>query len=208
LKLIDVEISSLKPHPQNYNKHPEEQIEHLKHSLSEYGQFRNIVISADGYILAGHGIVQAAIELGIEKMKAIKIALKHDDVRALKILVLDNEVSHLREQDTRSLTEILKEISESDVVEMLGTGYDEAMLAALAMASRPIDEIKNFDAAAEWAGMPEFEPYGKENIVTVRFRNDDDRKKFSILIGQDITGKKSIWYPAREIDDLDSVNIE
>lgn len=51
---------------------------------------------------------------------------------------------------------------------------------------------------SEWKGMPEFE---QENLtshrkIVVHFRNDEDVKKFSELIGQKITQKQpSLWFP-------------
>lgn len=55
-----------------------------------------------------------------------------------------------------------------------------------------------FPWETEWLEMPEFvqekqEPYAKVNI---RFRNEEDLKKFSELIGQKMTKKtKSLWFP-------------
>ena len=41
------DVSLLKPHPENYKKHPQDQLEHISKSIQENGIYRNIVISND-----------------------------------------------------------------------------------------------------------------------------------------------------------------
>ena len=53
-------LTKLKPHPDNYADHPADQIDHIKQSITLFGVYRNIVVSKDNYILAGHGVVEAA----------------------------------------------------------------------------------------------------------------------------------------------------
>lgn len=50
-----------------------------------------------------------------------------------------------------------------------------------------------------WKGMPDYEQEDNPTYKTiyVHFRNEEDYKEFSKLIGQNITDKtKSIWHPA------------
>jgi ParB-like chromosome segregation protein Spo0J len=47
-------ISELKPHPKNPRVHPDSAIEKLERSIKEFGWTNPILVSADGYILAGH----------------------------------------------------------------------------------------------------------------------------------------------------------
>ena len=69
---------------------------------------------------------------------------------------------------------------------MLGTGFDEAALAAYVMISRPIEEIETIDAALEWAelGMPEFtgvdqiDEFRKEVKIILHFPDESERAKF------------------------------
>lgn len=141
-----VKLADLKPHPQNYQTHPQEQIEHLKASIAEHGMYRNVVIARENTILAGHGVVLAATQLGMKEVSAVRLDIDPDDPRALKVLTGDNEIEQLADVDDRALTEILKQINDEDA--LLGTGYDEKMLAALVYVTRPASEIADFDAAA------------------------------------------------------------
>jgi len=59
------------------------------------------------------------------------------------------------------------------------------------------DNEKPFDPEDEWVGMPEFIQEKKpEQMIKVRFENDEDLQDFARLIGQKLTDRtKSIWHP-------------
>lgn len=213
-----VKVDSLRPHPRNFRTHPDDQLVHIEASMREHGVYRNVVVSSDDVILAGHGVVQAAVKLGIATIPVVRIGAKHDSRQALKLLTGDNEIEHLGVDDDRVLTELLKEIKETADGKdnaLLGTGYDEKMLAALLMVTRTSDEIADFDAAAEWSGMPDYDesaidaPFAK---VIVTFHSESDVRSFSEKLGieypKNVAGKKyawSFWYPPRKKDCLASV---
>jgi len=201
-----VTVSKLKKHPRNYRKHPEDQLDHLRNSIEQHGIYRNVTIANDGTILAGHGVVQAAKKAGVKKIPVIRIDIDPTDLKALKLLAGDNEISNLAEIDDRLLTDMLKEIKECDLEGLIGTGFDEQQLANLAMVTRPQNEIKDFDAAAEWVGMPDYESAEKNIQLVVNLRNDEDKEELLNLLGVKVTEKtKSVWWPPKERDDIKSV---
>ena len=157
-----MDVSELSKHPRNYREHPEEQIEHLKRSIEEHGIYRSIVVANDNTILAGHGVVKACKKMNIKKVPVIRMNIKSDSPQALRLLTADNEISNLADIDDRKLTEILKEINESDEIGLDGTGYDDMTLASLVMVTRPADEIKDLDEAKEWVGMPTYQEEHEE----------------------------------------------
>lgn len=60
-----VPIDQLKPYERNAKAHPEAQVDKIARSIKEFGIAKNIVINADGVILAGHGSVDAYKKLGV-----------------------------------------------------------------------------------------------------------------------------------------------
>lgn len=210
INLVEVvPVSDLRAHPRNYRNHPEDQMLHLEESLKTNGFYRNVVIAKDGTILAGHGVVKAAQKLGIKRIPVIRMQFGPDDPKALKILTGDNEISHLSEVDDRALTEMLKEIKNTDINGLLGTGYDEQMLANLAFVTRPQSEIKNFNEAAEWVGMPEYEQADLALKVVISFQNAEDRERFFQVLNLKHTDKtRATWWPEREREDLASVTFK
>lgn len=208
-----MDLKDLKRHPRNYRKHPDDQIEHLMQSIKEHGMYRNIVVAKDGTVLAGEGVTEAAGRLEMDSVPVVVLNVEPDDPIALKVMVADNEVSHLGERDDRVLTELLKMIK--DEVGLIGTGFDEMMLANLTMVTRPASEIKDLDEAAEWAGagMPEYEVQKQALTLVVSFRNPEARKAFAEeMMGIEAMEENrktwSSWWPPEEKRDVKSVIIE
>lgn len=173
-----VPISDLKPHPRNYRIHPEEQVKHLASSIRQHGFYKNIVVARDLTILAGHGAVLAATEAGMTHIPVARLDLDPDSTTALKIVTGDNELGRFAEIDDRILTEILKEVSEDDPLGLLGTGYDEMILANLLFVTRNAAEIAGFDEAAEWSGLPDYDPEPDKFRLLLSFASARDRHDF------------------------------
>lgn len=171
-------VANLKPHPRNYRQHPEDQLEHIKESIRRTGIYRNVVVANDLTILAGHGVVEAAKALGLDSVPIIVLPIGPTEPAALKVLTGDNEIGHLGVIDDRALSEILREIKKSDITGLAGTGYDDMMLANLVFVTRADGEIKDFDAAAMWAGVPGYEQ-GTDGVkLVIAFSSAKDRKRF------------------------------
>lgn len=173
-----VALASLKPHPENYRHHPEDQLLELEASLRQNGFYRNVVTARDGTILAGHGIVEAARRLGIERGPIVRLDVAPDSPTALKILAADNELGRFAMNDDRKLTEILRKVRDEHETGLLGTGYDDQKLSALLMVSRPASEIRTIDEAAEWVGMPEYDQGGVPIRLVVSFESEEKRREF------------------------------
>jgi hypothetical protein len=208
-----VALHELRPHPRNYRQHPPDQLEHIKASITEHGIYRNIVIAREGTILAGHGVVQALGEMGVAQVPVIRLAIDPDSPAALKVLAGDNGIPHLGVVDDRAFTELLKDIGELDT--LLGTGYDEAMLANLIFVTRA--EIADHQESAAWAeaGMPDYENGKLPFKLIVSFRSPEDREQFCAVSnlkvqqkGQTVTAPWVTWWPYREAEDLASLRFE
>jgi len=207
---VMTKISELKPHPRNYQQHPEIQLRHIMKSIETHGFYRNIVVANDNTILAGHGVTEAATRMGLEEVPVIKMDISPDDPRAIKLLTGDNEINNLAIVNDRMLTELLKEVMGDSTIGLTGTGFDEGQLATLLMITRPTAEIKDKNEAAEWLGMREFEiQNGPYKQLKVSFTCEEDRKKFAEILGYSFTDKtKSVWFPDRPMDDISSVAFE
>lgn len=204
-----VEVESLTPHPRNYRNHPEDQLDQISKSIEQHGFYRNVAVARDGTILAGHGVIQAAKKMGLQKIPVRRIDIDPSDPKALKLIAGDNELARFAFVDDRELANLLKDVLELDDEGLEGTGFDEKMLANLIMVSRPASEIKNMDEAAEWIGLPDYEPERVSVKLTVNFDNEEDRDKFIAQLGlRTEKGKKSAWWPVRPRQDLAAVEFD
>jgi len=115
---IEVAVASLHPWPENYQTHPETQITELVKSL-ELGQYKNLVAWRGAgvddipvghyYILAGHGLVDAARLAGFTHIVAQDwSALSLDEARAL--LIADNETARMAQPDAARLLAIVAQV--------------------------------------------------------------------------------------------------
>ena len=199
----------LKPHPRNYRKHPMSQLRHIIDSIETHGFYRNVVVAKDLTILAGHGVVDAALHMGLAKIPVITMDIEPDDLRAIKLLTGDNEISNLSEVNDRLLTELLREVMGEQDLGLTGTGFDADQLASLVMVTRPTSEIKDKNEAAEWVGMPDWEVEPAPIKLIVSFANESDRSEFARIVGYNLTEKTtSVWFPPRTRDDNSGLAFE
>lgn len=191
-------IGDILDHPDNYQEHPDDQLEHLVRSIEAYGIYRPIIVSADNRILAGHGVVKAARRMGLTEVPVFRVGYEHTNPMAIRLLIGDNEISHLAERNDRLLGNLLKSLNDNPDVGLLGTGYDQMMLSNLLLATRPASEIPSTDEAREWVGLPAYEP--KLDVsIRIQFDSEEDRSRFNELIGLEVDNRdKGTWWPVRD----------
>ena len=124
-----VKVEELIPHPKNPNTHPQNQIKILAQNIRYHGWRHSIVVSKlSGYIVAGHGRLEAARELGVSIVPVEYQDFATED-NELAVLVGDNRLAELSTLDLNGLQDIIdgfkktpdfeeegeKELSESQV---------------------------------------------------------------------------------------------
>lgn len=207
-----VELDTLRPHPRNYNGHPDDQVEHLIASLRQHKFYKNVVVANDGTILAGHGIVQAARRVGVRRVPVHRLPYGPDDPEAWKVLSGDNEIARLRLVDDRGLADLLKETKERSLDGLLGTGFDDMKLANLVFVTRPKSEIEDFNEAAEWVGMPDYDEGEKAVKLILTFDSAEARAELMRELGLVKSGANgetwSAKWPPQGRKDRSSVKFE
>ena len=125
-----ISIADYIPHPRNYNRHPDLQVQRIMASLTKFGQVRSVVVW-QRYIIAGHGVIQAATKLGWTTIQADVLPDDYPEHLALAYLAADNELGKLGDPDQAALAAILSEVSQTDAGLLEAIGYDEAGFKAL-----------------------------------------------------------------------------
>ena len=113
-----VELNKLVPNPKNNNKHPKEQIERLAKIIDFQGQRQPIVVSnRSGFIVKGHGRLEAIKKLGWEKC-AVDYQDYDSEAQEYADMIADNQIATWAEFDTQM---VLEELQNLDIDEdMLG----------------------------------------------------------------------------------------
>ena len=143
-----VPVAKCKPHPENYNRHEESQIEDLRLSLREFGQVRSIVVQDAGdatfLLVAGHGVHEAARRETLESLKADVIPQDWGPERVLAYLAADNELARHGTPDEAQLATIVARIEAEASAELarLAAGGEDRLkeLLAQAQANEPPDD--------------------------------------------------------------------
>lgn len=97
-KVQEVAIKKLRPYENNAKVHGREQIEKLKASIQEFGFLTPCLIDCDFNLIAGHGRVMAADELGMEKVPCVFID-GLDEAQRRAYILADNRLGELGEWD-------------------------------------------------------------------------------------------------------------
>lgn len=122
LELKIIEIDKLKPHPKNPRIHPKSALEKLKRSIQEFGWTNPVLVSEDGFILAGHARVKAAKELGIKEVPVIFLPLTGEKAEAY--MIADNRLQEETKWDNEILEDLMKDLSTMDF-DLEITGFDK-----------------------------------------------------------------------------------
>ena len=111
-EMVEVALSKLKPYERNAKKHPQEQVEKIKNSIIEFGFLSPCLIDKDKNIIAGHGRVMAAQDLGMETVPCVFIEGLTEEQRRAYILA-DNRLTELGGWDDELLNIELEELSDA-----------------------------------------------------------------------------------------------
>lgn len=131
-----VKVEELVPHPKNPNTHPQNQIKILAQNIRYHGWRHPIVVSKlSGYIVAGHGRLEAARELGVSIVPVEYQNFASED-NELAVLVGDNRLAELSTLDLNGLQDIIDGFKASDFDTILA-GFEPTDLDALLGEQKP-----------------------------------------------------------------------
>jgi DNA modification methylase len=110
LKIVYRRSVELKPDPANPRRHSQKQVRQIRNSIEVFGFVVPILIDRDGNVVAGHGRLLAAKELGLTEVPTLCLDhLTPAQVRALRIA--DNRLTEIAVWDDRLLAEQFRDLS-------------------------------------------------------------------------------------------------
>ena len=130
--------------PRNPNKHPKKQVEMLAKIIKATGWRANITISRlSGYVVKGHGRLEAAIKAGCEKVP-VEYQNYTSEAEEWADLTADNRLAELSDMDATMLADILAEIDTGEFPLEL-SGYTEEDLDSIIGAIAGEDDAEPND---------------------------------------------------------------
>ena len=119
-KVQEVTLNELKPYEKNAKIHGAGQIEKLKASIEEFGFLTPCLIDEDYNLIAGHGRVMAAKDLGMESVPCVFVEGLTEAQRKAYILA-DNRLGELGEWDMELVISELEDLQAMDFdIELTG----------------------------------------------------------------------------------------
>lgn len=109
LKILNVAVGSLQPDPNNARTHDEKNLKAIMGSLKKFGQRKPIVV-AGNVVIAGNGTLEAAKQLGWEKIAITRVPADWDYDTARAYALADNRTAELAEWDAQVLADQLIEL--------------------------------------------------------------------------------------------------
>lgn len=115
-----LEIHKVVPNPKNPNKHPEKQIDRLSKLIDYQGQRHPIIVSKrSGFIVAGHGRLEAIKKLGWEKI-AVNYQDFDSDAQEYAFITSDNSIAEWADLDLGLVNTEMLDLGPDFDVELLG----------------------------------------------------------------------------------------
>lgn len=155
MKLEIIDPHELRFCETNARAHPEKSVKAIMKSVQQFGQQKPIIVTQELEVIAGHGLLIAAMRLELPKVLIIKSTLSFDEAQAYAIA--DNRTGDLAvwnmEELKRSLAELAK--ANSGLLPSLGFTKQETKDMLATIADLDIPNIgKSFDedcaSEVEW----------------------------------------------------------
>ena len=115
-----VNISDLRPHPKNPNKHPADQLKRLAQILDYQGWRYPVKVSkATGFVTSGHGRIEAAKENGWKQVP-VNYQEYESAEQEYADLVADNSIASWSELDFSSINLVVPDLGPDFDIDLLG----------------------------------------------------------------------------------------
>ena len=148
LSIEYVDADSLVAYDRNSRTHSDQQVEQVARSIEKFGFTNPILIDDSGVIIAGHGRLMAAKNLGMDSVPTIKLSHLSDEERRAYVIA-DNKLAEQAGWDEDLLRLEMGEL-ESAGFDMSLIGFDDKELASLLEAA-PLPGLTGDDDVPEMA---------------------------------------------------------
>ncbi len=168
-------LEALRPYERNARTHDDAQIAQLMTSIETFGFTNPVLVSPEGVIVAGHGRVEAAKRLGLEKVPTITVGADWTEEHLRAYILADNQLALNAGWDEELLALELRELTDLGVdLDLVGFSEDELAKLLEGVEIKPAEE----EAYSRKIEAPIYEPRGDKPAPSELF---DDAKTRALL---------------------------
>jgi DNA modification methylase len=136
LRVESIPLDRVLPYAENARTHSPAQVAQIAASIAEFGFVNPVLVDAEGVLIAGHGRVMAARQLGLASVPALRLGhLSPAQARALRLA--DNQIALNSGWDESLLAAEIARIRDEAVVDLDVLGFSgmelDRLLASLAL---------------------------------------------------------------------------
>ena len=187
-------IEQLLPYARNARLHDDAQIAQIAASIREWGWTIPVLVDEAGTLIAGHGRVLAARQLGIGEIPTMT-AHGWSDAQIKAYRIADNKLATNSEWSAGLL--------KIEMADLLDLGVDLKLTGFRDFEVTSLLALGVDDPDGQWQGMPEYEHRDKTAFrsIVVHFADQAGVDAFAALIEQTITEKtRFLWFPPAPIE--------
>lgn len=186
------EIAALKPFKRNPRIHPQSQIDALVKAFKKFGFTQPILVDSDNTILAGHGRVIAAKQMGMKEIPVYPCPAEWDEATKKAYVIADNQITSLAQWDESVLSLEMKDLKRMEFP-LANLGFEMSTLKKLIAEdiTYPSDLHDEIDAEGEAAPAEDFNVAedelageGRDPLAAVP---DDEKPRYHQLPPDDAT---------------------
>jgi len=144
-------VAALMPYAENARTHSPSQVAQIAASIAEFGFVNPVLVDAEGVLIAGHGRVMAAKQLGLATVPVLRLGhLSPAQARALRLA--DNQIALNSGWDEALLASEIARIRDEAVVDLDVLGFSavelDRLLAAIGAETSGAQPLGDPDAPA------------------------------------------------------------
>ena len=125
MEIENIAVPDLAPYTKNSRTHTDKQIAQIAKSITEFGFANPVLIDAENMIIAGHGRVLAAEQLGLDYVPCIRLA-HLSDAQKRAYAIVDNKLTDNSSWDDELLAMELDALQEINFdLDLLGFDDNE-----------------------------------------------------------------------------------
>jgi ParB-like chromosome segregation protein Spo0J len=181
-EIEQIEITKLKPYPENAKKHIASQIDAIAKSIKEFGFVGVVIVDETNTILAGHGRVAGAKKAGLTTVPCLKYTNLTDKQKRL-FVIADNRLAEVGGGwDEKILEKEIQDILKNTDYDIGEFGFDEQFVYDI--ISKNLEENSEVsDEVAEKFPQMELQAFESYDYIVLFFKDSRDFLNVAQRIG-------------------------
>lgn len=124
LEIITLPVAALRANSKNVRTHPLSQVAQIAASVKEFGFTNPLLVDEDDMVIAGHGRLDAAKEIGLKEVPCIRLSWLTDEQKRA-YAIADNQIALNSGWDIELLSQEIRELESDDFnLDLTGLGRE------------------------------------------------------------------------------------